>query len=61
MRLQTGAAKGLPKMQSFMDEWLPYEETLRARIDAMPKGTLEASIARATEAIRFNKAFRRRG
>ena len=58
-RLATGVAKGKGKMQSFMEQWLPYEDGLKARLAQIPKGGIEASIARATEAIRYNKAFRR--
>lgn len=58
-RLQSGTQKGKPRMESFMSEWIPYEEGLKQRLASMPKGTLEASIARAAEAIRYNKNFRR--
>ena len=58
-RLATGVAKGKGKMQAFMEQWLPYEDGLKARLAQIPKGGIEASIARATEAIRYNKAFRR--
>lgn len=58
-RLQTGTQKGKPRMEAFMQEWIPYEEQLKAKLASMPKGSLEASIARAAEAIRFNKGFRR--
>ena len=58
-RLASGVTKGKGKMQSFMEQWLPYEDGLKARLAQIPKGGIEASIARATEAIRYNKAFRR--
>jgi len=58
-RLTSGVAKGKNKMASFMEVWLPYEDGLKARLKQIPKGGIEASIARATEAIRYNKAFRR--
>jgi len=58
-RLTSGVAKGKNKMQSFMEQGLPYEDGLKARLAQIPKGGIEASIARATEAIRYNKAFRR--
>ena len=58
-RLATGVTKGKGKMQSFMEAWLPYEDGLKARLAQIPKCGIEASIARATEAIRYNKAFRR--
>lgn len=58
-RITSGITKGRNKMQKFMEEWLPYEDGLKARLAQIPKGGIEASIARATEAIRYNKAFRR--
>jgi hypothetical protein len=58
-RIPSGVTKGRNKMQSFMEQWLPYEDGLKARLAQIPKGGIEASIARATEAIRYNKAFRR--
>ena len=57
-RLQSGTQKGKGKMQTFMDSWIPHTQQLQARIAAMPKGSLEASIARAAEAIRFNKGYK---
>lgn len=56
-RLQSGANKGMPKMEKFMTQWLPYEEGLKSQLKNMPKGGIENSIARATAAIRYNAAF----
>ncbi|NBX50762.1 hypothetical protein EBT25_12680, partial [bacterium] len=54
-----GLRKGTPKMQRFMEQWMPYMEGLQSRLASIPKGGIEASIARAAEAIRYNKAFRK--
>lgn len=52
-----GAAQG--KMEGFMAEFLPYVENAARQVRAMPKGDLEASIARAAQMIRANSQFRR--
>lgn len=59
-RIAGGAQAAQGKMQEFMAEFLPYEEQLKQKIAAMPKGTLEDSKARAIAAIEHNAAFRRR-
>lgn len=59
-RISEGATAAIPKMQAFLTQWLPYEEQLKAKIKAMPKGTLEDSKARAIAAIEHNAAFRKR-
>jgi len=58
-RIASGITKGTPKMQRFMEQWMPYMEGLQSRLSSNPKGGIEASIARAAEAIRYNKAFRK--
>lgn len=60
-RISAGATAGTPKMAAFMQEFLPYLATGVARVDSMPKGTLDQSIARATAMIQHNASFRRRG
>lgn len=57
-RIATGITKGTPKMQRFMEQWMPYMDGLKSRLKSIPKGGIEASIARAAEAIRYNKNFR---
>lgn len=59
-RISGGATAALPKMQAFMQEFLPYVDQGAAQVNAMPKVTLEDGIARATAMIRHNAAFRRR-
>ena len=59
-RLTTGVAKGTNKVTKFMQQWLPYEDGLKTKLAGMPKGGIEQSIARATEAIRYNAAFQKK-
>jgi hypothetical protein len=59
-RISNGAQAAQSKMESFMTEWLPYQESLKSKIAAMPKGNLEDAKARAIAAIEHNAAFKRR-
>ena len=56
-RITSGAAKALPKMTDFMTQWLPYEEQLKQKLQASPRGGLEQNINRAVMAIRHNASF----
>jgi hypothetical protein len=56
-RITAGAVKALPKMTDFMTQWLPYQEQLKQKLQATPRGGLEANINRAVTAIRHNAAF----
>lgn len=56
-RITAGAAKALPKMTDFMTQWLPYQEQLKQKLQATPRGSLEQNINRAVTAIRHNAAF----
>lgn len=56
-RITSGAAKALPKMTDFMTQWLPYQEQLKQKLAATPRGSLEQNINRAVTAIRHNAAF----
>lgn len=57
-RIPQGANEAKPKMESFMNEWLPYEENLKNILSDMPRGTLEQNIQRASAAIRYNSEFK---
>lgn len=50
-RVASGAQAAQPKMASFMQEWLPVAENISQQVKAMPKLTLQDSIARAAAAI----------
>lgn len=59
-RIQTGAQAAQPKVATFMAEFLPYVDQGVAKVKAMPKGSVEAGIARAGAMIRHNAAFVRK-
>jgi hypothetical protein len=60
-RIASGAQEAQPKMASFMADFLPYVDSGVAKVKAMPKGSLEAGIARSAEMIRHNAAYVRKG
>jgi len=47
-RIPAGAAAAQAKQTAFYSKLFPYEETLQAKINAMPDVTIQDSIARAT-------------
>ena len=58
-RVSSGAAANVGKVQDFMGKFLPYLDAGKARIDAMPKGTLQNSIDRMVAQVQYNAAFKR--
>lgn len=57
--MQNGYTNGKAKFQRFMSEWLPYAQQISQAVKAMPKGTLQQGIDRATAAIKMAADFRR--
>ncbi len=60
-RIASGATAAEPKMAAFMREFLPHLDAGKARLDSMPKGSLQDSINRAAFMIQHNASFRKRG
>lgn len=58
-RIAQGAQAKQGKMQDFMTQFLPYLDQGVAKVDAMPKGDLNASIQRAAAMITHNANFKR--
>lgn len=56
-RVAQGAQAKQAKVQTFMDQFLPYLQRGVATIDAMPSNTVEDGIARASAMIRYNSKF----
>jgi hypothetical protein len=56
-RVASGAQTAQPKMAAFMTEFLPVAESVSQQTKAMPKMTLEDSIARSAAAIRAFAEF----
>jgi len=60
-RIATGAQAAIPKMESFMGEWLPYMAGLQTKLQSMPRGDLNTNIARMVAAVEYNAQFQRSG
>lgn len=60
-RVASGAQAAQPKMAAFLGEFLPFQERVTAQVRSMPKGSLEAGIARAVAQIRGTAQFQRGG
>lgn len=57
-RIASGAQAKQGKVQEFMQKFLPYLDQGVAKVNAMPKGDINASIARAVAMIQHNAAYR---
>ena len=58
-RVAMGAQAKQGKVAAFMQAWLPYVERGAATVRAMPRGGLQAGIARAVAQIQYNAQFKR--
>lgn len=59
-RLTQGATAAKPKMQGFMDRWLPVAEQISQTVAALPKGGEANAIARIMASYRMAKQFARK-
>lgn len=59
-RVAQGASANVGKVQDFMSQFLPHLDAGVAKVKQMPKGGLDASIARAAAMIQHNASFQRR-
>lgn len=57
-RVASGAKEAMPKMVQFLDQLLPYTESVSREIQAMPKGTLADSAARMVKNMEKMSEFR---
>lgn len=60
-RIATGAAAKQDKMASFLAEFQPHLERGQAKLQSMPRGSLEQNLARMLENARHNSTFKRSG
>lgn len=58
-RISQGAREAQPKVQAFMQEFLPHVASVQAAVNAIPKGDLSASRARMIANMEGMAAFRR--
>lgn len=57
-RVASGAAAAVPKMQAFLERFLPHLANVVSGLP--PRGDMETNIARATQVMRGNAQFRNR-
>lgn len=60
-RIAAGVNAKKGKMESFLNEFLPYVETVQRQVEAMPRGSLEQNLARMMENARKLSQFKRSG
>lgn len=58
-RISTGAQAAIPKMTSFLTQFLPHVENVAQTVRAMPKGGMANAEARVLAQMRGNAQFRR--
>lgn len=58
-RITAGAAAAIPKMESFLTQFLPYLQQGVNALQQTPRGSLEQNIQRAVSMIRHSANFRR--
>lgn len=58
-RASQGANAATPKVSAFASQLLPYQDSLKSKIEGMPDLTLEDNIARMTTWIRGMAQFKR--
>lgn len=59
-RIGPGIAAARAKMTDFFGQLLPYQDTLKQKVDSMPDLTLEDGIQRMTTFVRGMANFKRR-
>lgn len=59
-RIAAGATAAVPKVEKFLDKFLPHIEQGLQILRTQPRGDLQANIARAVTMIEHNARFRRR-
>lgn len=59
MRIGAGAQAALPKMQSFLSQWLPYMQQAQQRLASTPRGSYEQNKQRMIAQIDFAHGFQR--
>jgi hypothetical protein len=59
-RIAAGATEAKPKMQEFMDEFLPHVQAGQRLLESMPRGDINSNIQRAVTMMEHNSKFRRR-
>ena len=57
-RVASGANAAMPKMEAFLNAFLPYMSGLQAKLANMPRGDLQTNIARMVATVEYAAAFK---
>lgn len=58
-RISQGAQAAQPKVEAFMADFLPFLDAGVAKVRAIPKGDINASIARMTAMVTYTAGYKR--
>lgn len=58
-RMADGATKGLPKMQAFMQQWLPFVYNAQQQVKQMPNATPQDRINRMIQNVQLLSQFKK--
>lgn len=59
-RIAQGAQESMPKMETFLRDFLPYAEQVSNQVKQMPSATLEQNIQRMVTAVRLMSQYKRK-
>lgn len=57
-RMASGATTGQPKMERFMNRWLPIMARASEQVKGMPKGTIDDALARIRVVLEAGKSYK---
>jgi hypothetical protein len=60
-RIALGAQTATPKVQNFMNGWLPYMQQLQSQLAQTPRGDINTNIQRMITAVQFAHAYAGQG
>lgn len=60
-RIAAGVQAKAPKMEKFLQEFLPYVENVQRQVNQTPRGDMETNLARMVQNARLLSQFRRGG
>lgn len=58
-RIASGVAAKAPKMEKFLQEFLPHLENVQRQVNQTPRGDLETNLARMVQNARLISQFKR--
>lgn len=56
-RISQGVQAAQPKMQAFLNDWMPLMNSVSAEVKNMPKGSIQAGLARVQKVMEAGKRY----